>query len=68
VVGMGAGNGEVGGMEGVAEGDGSEQWRLGDGAKAESSCLRLPIEDIEVARARGGGDGETEGGIPGVFS
>jgi hypothetical protein len=58
---MGAGNGEeLGWTEGAAEGEGSEQWRLGELAVAESSCLRLPIEDDDVAPARGEGDEEAE--------
>lgn len=61
VVGMGAGNGEeLGWTEGATEGEGSEQWRLGEVAMAESSCLRLPIEDDDVGPARGEGDEETE--------
>jgi len=61
---MGAGNGGgVGWTEGAAEEEGSEQWRLGDKAVAVSSCLRLPIEDDDVARARGEGDEETERGM-----
>jgi len=61
---MGAGNGEeVGWTEGAAEGEGSEQWRLGEVVVEESSCLRFPIEDDEVAPARGEGDKETERGM-----
>ena len=58
---MGAGNGEeLGWTEGAAEGEGSEQWRLGELAVAKSSCLRLPIEDDDVAPTRGEGDEEAE--------
>jgi len=61
VVGIGAGNGEeLGWTEGAAEGAGSEQWRLGEVAVAKSSCRRFPIEDDDVAPARGEGDKETE--------
>lgn len=61
---MGAGNSEeVGWTEGSAEGEGSEQWRLGEVAVKESFCLRLPIEDDEVAPARGEGDKDTEWGM-----
>jgi hypothetical protein len=64
VVGMGAGNGkELGWTEGAAEGEGSEQWRLGEVAMDKSSCLRLPIGDDDVAPAGGEGDEETEGGM-----
>lgn len=58
---IGAGNGEeLGRTEGAAEGESSEQWRFGEVAVAESSCLRLPIGDDDVAPTRGEGDGEGE--------
>jgi hypothetical protein len=63
MVGMGAGNGEeLGWTKGAAEGEGSEQWRLGEVAVSghESSCLRLPIGDDDVAPARGEGDEGSE--------
>lgn len=50
-------------MEGVAHGEGSGRWRFEEEDMTESSCLRLPIEDDEVVRARGEGEEETEGGM-----
>ena len=45
-------------MEDSAKGEGSEQWRFGEVAVAESSCLRLPVGDDDVAPTRGEGDEE----------